>query len=307
MSWENLMAEVQNPNQQTGAQNPLAIFVLFLIFSLTLIGTQTFKQHKNATHPVVQTTAAAIQAPPASKTGFLSIIAKPLFHTLQWIHLHIVHNWGWSILILTLLINLVLLPLRLHTTRSQMKMQRIQPQIAAIRDHYKGAKMGDPRMAEMNKEIFDLQRQEGVNVFSSILPLLFQMPVLYGFYRMLQNVTELRQADWLWLHNLSAPDPLHILPIFFLATMFVLQFLTPAPGVDPTQRKVMAFMMPLFGCFMTWHAGAGLALYWSFGNVLAIIQQMVINHRERSAKMPEVVPRRNTPNQSNIHREVPGI
>jgi YidC/Oxa1 family membrane protein insertase len=214
---------------------------------------------------------------PLVRFGFLRVIAKPLFLALNWIHVHLVHSWGWAILLLTLFINLVLMPTRIKTMRSQLKMQRIQPQINAIRARFKDCKMGDPHLLEMNKEIFDLQKKEGINVFGGMLPLLLQMPLLYGFYRMLQNVVELRHAEWFWLHDLSSLDPLHVLPVFFVITMFLLQLLTPSSGTDPVQRKMTALGLPVLGFFMTWKVGAGLALYWSFGNVISIVQQVVVS------------------------------
>ena len=114
-------------------------------------------------------------------------------------------------------------------------------------------------------------------MFGGCLPMLMQWPLLFAFYRMLLHTIELRQAHWLWMHNLAAPDPLHILPVFFIVTMFLVQYLTPSPGMDPAQQKMMAFTMPVFFGFMTWNLGSGLALYWAFGNVINVIQQAVMN------------------------------
>jgi YidC/Oxa1 family membrane protein insertase len=140
--------------------------------------------------------------------------------------------------------------------------------------------------------MFDLQKREGVNMFGGCLPMLVQWPLLYGFYRMLLNTIELRQAPWLWLHNLAAPDPLHILPIFFIVTMFLVQYLTPSPGMDPAQQKMMAFTMPVFFGFMTWNLSSGLALYWAFGNVINVIQQMVMNRTGIGKQMRDIAAKR---------------
>ncbi len=145
----------------------------------------------------------------------------------------------------------------------------------------------------MNKEIFDLQKRNKVNMFGGCLPMLIQMPLLFAFYTMLRNVIELRHADWLWLRDLSAPDPLHILPIFFIVSMFLVQFLTPSPGVDPAQQKMMAFTMPVFFGFMTWNLASGLALYWSFGNIISITQQTIMNRTKLGREMREIAARRN--------------
>jgi YidC/Oxa1 family membrane protein insertase len=144
----------------------------------------------------------------------------------------------------------------------------------------------------MNKEIFDLQKREGVNMFGSCLPMLIQYPLLYGFYRMLGNVIELRQAHWYWLHNLAAPDPLHILPIFFIVSMFLVQYLTPSPGMDPAQQRMMAFMMPAFLGFMTWNLSSGLTLYWAFSNAINIVQQVVMNRTGLGREMREIAAKR---------------
>ncbi len=224
--------------------------------------------------------------------GYLTIIAKPLFLALRWIHEHIVSGWGWAILVLTLVINLAMLPTRIQMMKSALKMQRIQPEMNAIKEKFKKYKATDPRRADMNKEMFDLQKREGVNMFGGCLPMLVQWPLLYGFYRMLLNTIELRQAPWLWLHNLAAPDPLHILPVFFIVTMFLVQYLTPSPGMDPAQQKMMAFTMPVFFGFMTWNLSSGLALYWAFGNVINVIQQAVMNRTGIGKQMREIAAKR---------------
>ena len=230
---------------------------------------------------------------PIINFGWLKIIAKPFFLALRWIYQHIVSNWGWAILVLTLFINLAMLPTRVQMMKSALKMQRIQPEMDSIKNRYKNYKMNDPRKQEMNKEIFDLQKREGVNMFGGCLPMLVQMPLLFGFYKMLSNVIELRHANWLWLHDLAAPDPLHILPVFFIVSMFLVQFLTPSPGVDPAQQKMMAFTMPVFFGFMTWNLASGLALYWSFGNIINVIQQYVMNKTSMGKEMREIAARRN--------------
>ncbi len=229
---------------------------------------------------------------PIINFGWLKIIAKPFFLALRWIYQNIVHNWGWAILVLTFFINLAMLPTRVQMMHSALKMQRIQPEMDAIKNRYKNYKMNDPRKQDMNKEIFDLQKREGVNMFGGCLPMLVQMPLLFGFYKMLSNVIELRHAHWLWLHDLAAPDPMHLLPAFFILTMFLVQFLTPSPGVDPAQQKMMAFTMPVFMGFVTWNLASGLALYWSFGNVISIIQQTIMNKTKMGREMKEIAARR---------------
>jgi YidC/Oxa1 family membrane protein insertase len=224
--------------------------------------------------------------------GFWSFLSKPLFLWLHWTYDHMVPNWGWSILILTVIINLALLPLRIISMRSALKMQRIQPQVTAIREKYKKYKMGDPRQAEMNREISVLYKENNVNMFGGCLPTLIQFPLLIAFYSMLAKAIDLRQAHWLWLPDLSRPDALHILPIFFIISMFLSQWLTPAPGMDPAQRKMMAFMMPAMFGFWTWTVASGLALYWAGGNIIGIIQQLAMNRSSLGEQMKAIAEKR---------------
>ncbi len=224
--------------------------------------------------------------------GWWGVIAKPLFALLRFLHDHITGEWGWAILILTVILNVAMLPTRFQMMKSSLKMQRIQPQMDAVKAKYAKYKTTDPRRQEMNKEIFELQKREGVNMFGGCIPMLIQWPLLFGFYRMLENVIELRQAHWLWLPDLSAPDPLHILPIFFIVSMFLVQWLTPSPGVDPAQQRMMAFTMPAVFGFMTWNIGSGLALYWAGSNVLGIVQQMLMNRTKMGREVREIAARR---------------
>ena len=224
--------------------------------------------------------------------GFFGPIAKALFYSLHFLYEHVVANWGWSIVLLTVLINILLLPLRVSTMKSSLKMQRIQPQIAAIKERYKKYKMNDPEYAEMNSEVMALQKREGVNMFGGCLPMLVQFPLLFAFYRMLPNVVELRHAHWLWLPDLSSADPYHILPVFMIVTQFLVQFYTPSPGVDPAQQRMMAFTMPAFTGFITWNYASGLALYWAIGNLITIAQQAVMNRTSMGQEMRDIAAKR---------------
>ena len=229
---------------------------------------------------------------PILNFGWSSIVAKPLFAALRFTYDHIVSNWGWAILLLTLVINLAMLPTRVTMMKSALKMQKIQPEMQQIKEKYKKYKTTDPRRQEMNKEIMSLQQREGVNMFGGCLPMLIQYPLLFGFYRMLMNVIELRQAHWGWLHDLAAPDPLHILPIFVILTMFTTQYLSPSPGVDPAQQKMMAFMMPVMFGFIMWNIGSGVALYWAAGNLINTVQQLIMNRTGMGKEMREIAAKR---------------
>ena len=224
--------------------------------------------------------------------GWWGVIAKPLFLILRFLYEHVVPNWGWAILLLTVILNLAMLPTRLQMMKSSLKMQRIQPQMDDIKAKYAKYKATDPRKQEMQKEIFDLQKREGVNMFGGCLPMLIQWPLLFGFYRMLSNVIELRHAHWLWLPDLASPDPWHILPIFVIVSMFLTQFLTPSPGMDPAQQKMMAFTMPAVFGFMMWNFGSGLSLYWACSNFIGVAQQMVMNRTGLGREIREIAARR---------------
>ncbi len=224
--------------------------------------------------------------------GFFGPIGKYLFLALQFIHAHITSNWGWAIIILTLLINVLILPLRIKTMQSGLKMQRIQPQMDAIKEKYKKYKVTDPKRNEMNAEIMKLQKDNGVNMFGGCIPTLIQLPLLFAFFSMLPKVVELRHAHWFWLPDLTAADPYHILPILMVISQFLMQFYTPSPGVDPQQQKMMAFMMPAVSGYMTWNYASGLALYWSVGNLFGIAQQMVMNRTSLGREMREIAAKR---------------
>jgi YidC/Oxa1 family membrane protein insertase len=229
---------------------------------------------------------------PLVEFGFFGYIGKYLFLALQFIHAHIAPNWGWSIVILTVLINLLILPLRVKTMQSGLKMQRIQPQMDAIKEKYKKYKVTDPKRNEMNAEIMELQKAHGVNMFGGCIPTLIQLPLLFAFFGMLPKVVELRHAHWFWLPDLTAADPYHILPIVMVISQFLVQFYTPSPGVDPQQQKMMAFMMPAFSGYMTWNYASGLALYWSVGNLIGIVQQAVMNRTSLGREMREIAAKR---------------
>jgi len=219
--------------------------------------------------------------------GFFGVIARPLFLWLKWTY-NYVHNWGWAIAIQTLIINLALLPLRISSMKSALKMQKIQPQMNAIKEKYKKYSMRDPKRQEMNQEIAALMKTEGVSPLGGCLPLIIQMPFLFAYYSMLGAALELRHAHWLWIRDLSAPDPYHILPIAIIITMLFTQRMTPQAGMDPAQQKMMNFMMPAMLGIISWNLAAGLCLYWSQGNLIAIVQQMIMNRTQLGREMREM-------------------
>jgi YidC/Oxa1 family membrane protein insertase len=228
--------------------------------------------------------------------GFWGIIGKGLFLALHIIHDNLVAHWhgswGWAIVLLTVLINLLILPFRVKTMQSALHMQRIQPQMDVINAKYKKYKMTDPKQSEKQAEVSALQKEHGVNPLGGCIPSLVTMPLIIAFYSMLPRVVELRNAHWLWITNLQNPDPLHILPIAMMVSQFLVQFYTPSPGIDPQQQKMMAFMMPgLFG-YISWTYGAGLALYLFVGNIIGIVTQMVMNRTSLGREMREIAAKR---------------
>ena len=223
--------------------------------------------------------------------GFFGIIARPLFLWLKWTY-GWVHNWGWAIVIQTLIINLALLPLRISSMKSALKMQKVAPQIKAIQEKYKKYSMRDPRKQEMNQEVSALYKAEGVNPVGGCLPMVIQMPFLFAYYSMLGAALDLRQAPWLWIRDLSSPDPWHLLPIGIIITMLLTQRMTPQPGMDPSQQKMMTFMMPLMLGVISWNLAAGLCLYWSEGNLIALAQQSVMNRTSLGREMREIALKR---------------
>ena len=209
--------------------------------------------------------------------GFFGLIARPLFLWLLWTHEHMASNWGVSIIILTVIINLALLPLRITSMKSALKMQKLQPQMKAIQERYKKYPLRDPKRADMNAEISALYKEHGANPAGGCLPLVIQMPFLFAFYSMLGVAIELRQASFLWLHDLSSPDKLYILGVMIVLSTLFVQKMTPAAGMDPAQQRMMSIMMPLMLGFFSWSLASGLSLYWVVGNIIAIGQQYVMN------------------------------
>ena len=223
--------------------------------------------------------------------GWFSIVAKPLFIALRYIYDHWVRNYGWAIIVLTLIINLALFPLKVKSLRSAQEMQRISPIIKGIQDKYKQYKFNDPRKQKMNEEVMKVYSEHHINPFGSCLPMLLQLHFLYGFYRVLDLSIELRHAPWIsWLKDLSAQDPLYILPVVMIVSMFVLQRMTPMTTADPAQQRMMMIMPLMFG-IMFFRFPSGMVLYWLTGNLAQILQQLFINRYMR-APDPLLTPRK---------------
>jgi YidC/Oxa1 family membrane protein insertase len=232
---------------------------------------------------------------PLIQFGWWTVIAKPLYLALRFLHDQLgsgINNWGWAIIIATAIFNLLMLPTRFMAMKSSLKMMRIQPKVEALKKRYAHLKATDPKRAEMNAEMMALYKTEGVNMYGSCLPMLPQIPLFFAYFRVLQNAVELRQAHWLWLTDLSAPDPRYILPILIILSMFLTQYITPSPGMDPAQRRMMAFIMPVFFGFMLLHYASGLALYWGTSNIIQLSMQLGINQSSMGKEMHAIAAKR---------------
>lgn len=212
--------------------------------------------------------------------GWTGYIAKPLLFSLQWLHRYI-PNYGWTIVVFTIALNMLLFPVKIWTFKSARKMQQVAPEIKAIQDRYKKYSMRDPRKQKMNEEVMAVYQREGINPAGSCIPMLVQIPILWAFYRVLAYSIELRHAPWFgWIHDLSARDPYYILPILMAVTMYVSQKMMPMPAnIDPAQQKMM-MLMPLMFVAIFFRYASGLNLYYLTVNVVASAQQWYLNRTQ---------------------------
>ncbi len=211
--------------------------------------------------------------------GWFRIIAQPLFMILRVLQTQFIHNYGWSIIVLTLFINIALFPLKIMNLKSMRKMQVLQPQISKINDKYKGVGMSDPRSQQKQAEIMELYKAHGVNPMGGCLPMLIQMPFLFAFYKVLSVSVEMRHAPWLWVADLTQPEhfAIHILPLIMIVSSVLLQKMTPTPaGGDPNQQKMMQFMPVMMGIFF-WNLSSGVVLYYLTSNLVGVAQQWFFN------------------------------
>jgi YidC/Oxa1 family membrane protein insertase len=207
--------------------------------------------------------------------GFFSFIARPLLYVLQAINKY-VHNYGFAIIILTIVIKILFHPLTRKSYKSMKKMQTLQPKLNAIKDKYKKAKKDPVLRQKMNQEIMDLYRKEGVSPMGGCLPMLLQLPVLFAIYKILYVSIELRHAPFIWwITDLSKKDPYYITPIIMGITMLIQQRSTPTAG-DPAQARMLK-LMPIFFTFLFLNFPSGLVLYWLVNNVITIGEQKLIN------------------------------
>jgi len=201
-------------------------------------------------------------------------LAVPILIAIKWLS-RLTGSYGVAIILFTIVIYSLFFPLKWRSSKSMKKAQKLAPRMKELQEKIKGMKQTDPRLKELQVEQLRLMK-EG-NPLGGCLPLLIQMPFLFALYRAITISLDFRQATFLWLPDLSAGDPYHILEILMAGTMIVLQLITPAPSADPLQRKMMAIGMPVFMLYVLWGAPSGLLLYWLVGNIVGFSQQFVIN------------------------------
>jgi YidC/Oxa1 family membrane protein insertase len=206
-------------------------------------------------------------------------IAVPILKSIRWLH-QLTGSYGVAIILFTIVIYSLFFPLKWRSSKAMKKAQKLAPRMKELQEKIKGMKQNDPRLKELQMEQLRLMK-EG-NPLGGCLPLLIQMPFLFALYRAITISLDFRQATFLWLPDLSAGDPFHILEFLMAGTMIVLQLITPAPSADPLQRKMMAIGMPLFMLYVLWGAPSGLLLYWLVGNIVGFSQQFLINHLTKS-------------------------
>jgi YidC/Oxa1 family membrane protein insertase len=220
--------------------------------------------------------ASDVQLTRAIDFGWFAMIVVPLLQALKWVNGY-VGNYGWSIIVLTILINVLIFPLRHKSMVSMKKMQALQPQVKAIQDRYAKFKATDPEKQKMNSEMLALYKQKGVNPASGCIPMLLTFPILIAFYNLLNSAIELRGAPFVgWIHDLASRDPTYVWPILMGATMFWQQKMTPSTA-DPMQQKIF-MVLPVVFTIMFLAMPAGLVIYWLTSNILTIGQQYLTNH-----------------------------
>ncbi|MFN7924112.1 MAG: membrane protein insertase YidC [Bryobacteraceae bacterium] len=228
-------------------------------------------------------TSTAPNLPKVIDYGMWSFAAAPLFQALHWFYERVVGHWGWTIVVITIVINIVLLPLRLFGYKSSKKMAALQPELALIKAKYKNLPLTDPKRQQEQQETMALYEKHGVSLLnpSGCLPLIIQLPFLVAFYNVLTSAIELRGASWLWVKDLSRPDnafdPIRILPLLMVGTQVITTKMMPAAGPDAAQQQRIMMMSSLIFIVMFWASPSGVMLYWVTTNLVGILQQWVFN------------------------------
>ncbi|WP_095225067.1 membrane protein insertase YidC [Helicobacter sp. 12S02634-8] len=213
--------------------------------------------------------------------GMITFFAKPVFLLLNFLHTYI-GNWGWSIILLTLIVRIILYPLSYKGMVSMQRLKELAPKMKEIQEKYKG----DPQ--KLQSSMMQLYKKHGANPMGGCLPLILQIPVFFAIYRVLYNAVELKSAGWiLWIHDLSVMDPYFVLPLLMGISMYIHQVLTPNTIADPMQARIFKLLPVVFTLFLITFP-AGLVLYWTVNNIFSIIQQLLINKMLERKKALEI-------------------
>jgi len=247
------------------------------------IGPKDHRLLDEASQQIKQASGTQVDLGEVINYGFLGsmrrFLAVPILFAIDRLQ-RLTGSYGVAIMLFTIFIYSLFFPLKWQSSRKMKKAQKYAPRMKELQEKLKGMKQGDPKMKELQMEQLRLMKE--ANPLGGCLPLLIQMPFLFALYTAITISIDFRQSPFLWIPDLSGPEPyflhfLRILPIMFTGSMIVLQLLTPQPSADPLQRKMMAIGMPLFMLYILWSAPAGLLLYWLVGNIVGFLQQLIIN------------------------------
>jgi YidC/Oxa1 family membrane protein insertase len=256
------------------------------------VGPKDHRLLASATEEIKQLGGPQVDLGDVINYGFFGSMRRALAVPILWSIdklQRLTNSYGIAIILFTIFIYSLFFPLKWQSSRKMKKAQKYAPRMKELQEKLKGMKQNDPRLKELQMEQLRLMKE--ANPLGGCLPLLIQMPFLFALYTAITISIDFRQASFLWIPDLSGPEPyllyfLRVLPILFCGSMIVLQLLTPAPSADPLQRKMMAIGMPLFMLYILWSAPSGLLLYWLVGNIVGFLQQMLINKMTKEEPPP---------------------
>jgi YidC/Oxa1 family membrane protein insertase len=259
---------------------------------LVYVGPKDHKLLDDASKEIARLGGPQIDLGEAINYGIFAWLRRGLAGPILWsinAMQRLTGSYGIAIILFTIFIYSLFFPLKWQSSRKMKKAQKYAPRMKELQEQLKGMKSTDPRMKELQMEQLRLMKE--ANPLGGCLPLLIQMPFLFALYSAITISIDFRQASFLWIPDLSGPEPyilsfIRILPVMFCGSMIVLQLLTPAPSADPLQRKMMAIGMPLFMLYILWSAPSGLLLYWLVGNIVGFLQQMLINKMTKEEPPP---------------------
>ncbi len=282
--------EYKTEEYQHGAENKEQRFLISALVPVPTDGSAMHLYVGPKDHFTLEATSEELSARVGSEVdleqlidygwlGFTRPIAVYLLKAIKFIN-NLTGNYGVAIILFTIIIYMLFFPLKWRSTKSMKKAQKHAPRMKELQEKIKGLKANDPRLKELQMEQLRLMKE--ANPLGGCLPLLIQMPFLIALYSAITISIDFRQASFLWMPDLSAADPIRLLPILMAASMLILQLITPNPSADPLQRKMMAVVLPVMMLYMLWSAPSGLLLYWLVGNIVGFGQQVVINKMVKS-------------------------